>query len=222
MSSESSEDLFQILLKQFLKAAYLLTHKFNSFSAEMFSLELNRTKEEVSGLLSVLIGMNMIKKIANPLDHYIISPGGKNNLKIILTGGVFDIIHLGHLKTLKKAKEEGDILIVVVASDRMVENSKGRLPLNPQNNRMKLLEELSIVDIAARGDQDSSKFLDTVLKYEPDVIVLGYDQESTEKMLLQHLEKADIQNFEIKKLDSHIPNEKSSQKMKNIDQHSFE
>ena len=222
MSNEPSNGFFQILLKEFLKVAYLLTHENNSFDVEMFSRQLNRTKEEGSALLSVLLGMNLVKKTATPQDHFIITNGGKNNLKIVLTGGVFDIIHLGHIETLKKAKEMGDLLIVVVASDKMVEDSKGRLPLNSQSNRMDLLKELLIVDIVAIGDEDSSKFLNTVLKFEPDTIVLGYDQESTEKMLLQHLEKANITNIVIKKLASHIPNEKSSIKMKNIDQHSFE
>jgi glycerol-3-phosphate cytidylyltransferase/FAD synthetase len=188
----------------------------------MFSRELKRTKEESSALLSVLLGMNLIKKIPTPHNHFIITTGGKNNLKIILTGGVFDIIHLGHINTLKKAKKEGDLLIVVVASDKMVEESKGRLPLNSQPNRMGLLEELKIVDLVASGDEDTSKFLDTVLKFQPDTIVLGYDQQTTERMLLQHLEKANISNIEIKKLASHVPNEKSSLKMKNMDEHSLE
>ena len=151
-----------------------------------------------------------------------ITQGGKNNLKIILTGGVFDIIHLGHINTLKAAKEGGDILIIVVASDKMVESTKGRPPLNSQANRMKLLEELTIVDITAKGSPDPSKFLETVVEYEPNVIALGYDQASTEKMLLDQLEKFEMDNIEIKKLDIQVPNEKSSLKIKTLDQHSFE
>jgi len=215
-------DLFQTLLKEFLKTAYVLTIKNGSFSAKDFSIDLNRTEEEGESLLSVLIGLKLIRKISDPPNHYSITQGGKNNLKVVLTGGVFDIIHLGHVNTLRTSKKEADILVVVVASDKMVESSKGRPPLNNQVNRMKLLEELMIVDIVAKGDPDSSKFLDSVTEYEPDTIVLGYDQSSTEEMLLKYLEKSNLQNIEIKKLNSHIPNEKSSLKKKKLDKHSFD
>ncbi|MCK4848509.1 MAG: hypothetical protein KAT16_05775, partial [Candidatus Heimdallarchaeota archaeon] len=113
-------------------------------------------------------------------------------------------------------------LVVVVASDKMVESSKGRPPLNNQANRMRLLEELKIVDIVAKGDPDPSKFLDSVIEYEPDTIVLGYDQTSTEEMLMKYLENSDIRNIEIKKLNSHVPNEKSSLKKEKLDKHSFD
>ncbi len=52
--------------------------------------------------------------------------------------------------------------------------------------------------------------------------MLGYDQSSTEKMLLDHLEQSNIHNIEIKRLKARVPNEKSSIKMKNLDEHSFE
>jgi len=215
-------DLFQTLLKEFLKTAYVLTTKNGSFSTKEFSVNLNRTEEEGESLLSVLVGMKLIRKVSDPSNHYSITQGGKNNLKVVLTGGVFDIIHLGHVNTLKTSKKEADILVVVVASDEMVESSKGRPPLNNQTNRMRLLEELMIVDIVAKGDPDSSKFLDSVIEYEPDTIVLGYDQTSTEEMLMKYLEDSNIRSIEIKKLDSHIPNEKSSLKKEKLDEHSFD
>jgi glycerol-3-phosphate cytidylyltransferase/FAD synthetase len=223
MNTETEEGgLFQSLLKEFLKVTYLLTVEKGSFTTEEFSSKLERTTEEGKALLSVLASMNLIKRLSKPPNTFLITQGGKNNLKIVLTGGVFDIIHLGHINTLKAAKEGGDILIIVVASDKMVESTKGRSPLNSQANRMKLLNELSIVDITAKGSPDPSNFLETVVEYEPNVIALGYDQTSTEKMLLEQLEKFEMENIEIKKLDIQVPNEKSSLKFKNLDQHSFE
>jgi cytidyltransferase-like protein len=215
-------ELFQTLLKEFLKTAYILTIKNGSFSPKDFSVALNRTEEEGKSLLSVLIGLKLIRRMSDSSNHYSITQGGKNNLKVVLTGGVFDIIHLGHVTTLKTAKKESDILVVVVASDEIVESSKGRPPLNNQGNRMKLLEELMIVDIVAKGDPDSSKFLDSVTEYEPDTIVLGYDQTSTEEMLMKYLENSNNRNIEIKKLKSHVPNEKSSLKKEKLDEHSFD
>ena len=223
MSKEAEDGgLFQSLLKDFLKVAYLLSVEKKTFTVEDFSSKLDRTIEEGKALLSVLTGMNLIKRVVKPPNHFMITQGGKNNLRIVLTGGVFDIIHLGHIKTLKAAKENGNVLIVVDASDEMVESTKGRPPLNSQVNRMKLLEELTIVDITAKGSPDPSKFLETVIDYEPNVIALGYDQSSTEAMLERELEKSNINNIEIKKLDIQVPNEKSSLKYKNLDQHSFE
>ena len=215
-------DLFHTLLKEFLKTAYILTVKKGAFNSKEFSISLKRTEEEATSLLSVLIGLKMVKRVPEHDNNYSLTQGGKNNIKVVLTGGVFDIIHLGHVNTLKSAKEDADILIVVVASDKMVEDSKGRPPLNNQENRMKLLDELLIVDIVAKGDPDSSKFLDSVIEYEPDTIVLGYDQNSTEEMLMTYLENSELKNIEIKKLTSHIPNEKSSLKKQNLDEHSFD
>ncbi|MHA1512563.1 MAG: adenylyltransferase/cytidyltransferase family protein [Candidatus Hodarchaeales archaeon] len=215
-------DLFQTLLKEFLKTSYILTLNKGSFSAKEFSINLNRTEEEGESLLTVLIGLKLIRRVPDPLNHYSITQGGKNNLKVVLTGGVFDIIHLGHINTLKTSKEGADVLVVVVASDNMVESSKGRPPLNNQANRMSLLGELMIVDIVAKGDPDSTKFLDSVREYEPDTIVLGYDQTSTEEMLMKYLENSNIRNIEIKKLKSHVPNEKSSLKKEKLDKHSFD
>ena len=215
-------DLFQTLLKEFLKTSYILTINKGSFSAKEFSGNLNRTEEEGESLLSVLIGLKLIRRVSDPSNHYSITQGGKNNLKVVLTGGVFDIIHLGHVTTLKTSKKGADVLVVVVASDKMVESSKGRPPLNNQANRMSLLGELMIVDIVAKGDPDSTKFLDSVREYEPDTIVLGYDQTSTEEMLMKYLENSNIRNIEIKKLKSHVPNEKSSLKKEKLDKHSFD
>lgn len=220
-NATTSVNAFQTLLKDFLKVTYLLTMKQGTFSVEEFSTRLNRTIDEGKALLSVLISLNLIETTSSSAN-YAITQGGKNNLKVVLTGGVFDIIHLGHIETLKSAKEGGDILIIVVASDEIVESNKGRPPLNSQSNRIKLLNELGIVDIITPGHPDTSKFLETVIEYEPDVIVLGYDQSSTEKMLLDHLEQSNIHNIEIKRLKARIPNEKSSIKMKNLDEHSFE
>ena len=60
--SGESTNVFQSLLKEFLRIAYLLTIRKDTFSAEEFSVELNRTLEEGKALLSVLIGMKFLKR----------------------------------------------------------------------------------------------------------------------------------------------------------------
>ncbi len=215
-------DTFQRLLKKFLIEAYLLTDKFGSFDVELFSERLNRTHEEIKALLSILKGLNMINTIPEVENHYKISSGGINNIKLVLTGGVFDILHLGHLKTLEEAKKLGDILIVVVASDTTVKKRKGRLPINNQENRIKLLSYLNFVDIVVGGDPDPNKFINIVKNYHPNSIVLGYDQSLTEEKLSELLDENKLSDIEIIRLGSQIPNEKSSLKVKNLDKHSFE
>lgn len=93
-------------------------------------------------------------------------------IKVVLTGGVFDIIHAGHLLTLKEAKKHGDILVVAVAKDSFIKG-KGRKPLHSQKERVELVGSLKPVDIALKGRKDPKDLLKIV---EPDIIVYGYDQ----------------------------------------------
>lgn len=223
MKSESkSTEVFQVLLKEFLKAAYLLTFRNGSFNVFDFANYLKRTQEEALALLSVLKGLHMVRSVPNPPEHYTITAGGRNNLRIVLTGGAFDIVHLGHLKTLREAKSGGDILVVVVASDETIRKNKGRPPLNSQANRIELLSQFNFVDVVLKGKSDPKKVLDVVSEVEPDIIAIGYDQSLTEAKLFQLLSEKGLQNIEIVKLRARIPNEKSSLKFKNLDEHSFE
>lgn len=92
--------------------------------------------------------------------------------RVVLTGGVFDIIHIGHLYTLEQAKKYGDRLVVVVAGDRHI-IKKGRRPIHTQKYRAKIVGALKPVDKVVLGGDDPAKVLS---KIKPDVIVYGYDQ----------------------------------------------
>ncbi|MEM4367112.1 MAG: adenylyltransferase/cytidyltransferase family protein [Candidatus Anstonellales archaeon] len=93
-------------------------------------------------------------------------------IKVVLTGGVFDIIHAGHLFTLKEAKKYGDVLVVSIAKESFI-RGKGREPLHSQKERAELVGALKPVDIALMGKKNPSDMLKIV---KPDVIVYGYDQ----------------------------------------------
>ncbi|PIU82087.1 hypothetical protein COS70_02160, partial [Candidatus Micrarchaeota archaeon CG06_land_8_20_14_3_00_50_6] len=56
--------------------------------------------------------------------RFFVKPGERKKIRVVATGGVFDIIHLGHVYTLKMAKELGDLLVVVVASDKHTSGRK--------------------------------------------------------------------------------------------------
>jgi FAD synthetase len=71
----------------------------------------------------------------------------KHNQKIVLAGGCFDILHIGHLRFLEEAKKEGDELWVLLESDETIAKSKGHgRPINNQTDRAKLLAAMELVD----------------------------------------------------------------------------
>jgi rfaE bifunctional protein nucleotidyltransferase chain/domain len=70
-----------------------------------------------------------------------------NSKKIVLIGGSFDILHVGHLSFLKKAKSFGDILCIAISSDQRVRERKGSgRPINPALDRVRMIDSLKLVD----------------------------------------------------------------------------
>ncbi len=101
------------------------------------------------------------------------------NRKVVLASGVFDLLHLGHVKFLEDAKRSGGEnaeLIVVIARDSTVEKTKGRKPIMPEDQRRALVESLKVVDIAVLGFENLD-IGEVVAKIKPDIIALGYDQQ---------------------------------------------
>ncbi len=94
------------------------------------------------------------------------------NKKIVTCNGAFDILHPGHIKFLKEAKKQGEVLIVGVNSDSSVKQNKGPLrPLNNQKNRAKMLASLEFVDYVVIFDEKDPRNLISIIK--PDVHVNG-------------------------------------------------
>jgi len=121
----------------------------------------------------------------------------KKKRRIALASGVFDLLHLGHVKFLEEAKKAGGRnaeLIVIVARDSTVEKRKGKKPIMPENQRRALVESLKIVDEAILGYEefDIGKVIE---KIKPDVIVFGYDQNGMEKTVKDYIK---IKGFKLK------------------------
>ncbi len=117
--------------------------------------------------------------------------GKPKRTKIVLASGVFDLLHLGHVKFLEAAKEAGGRnakLLVIVARDSTVQDAKGRRPIMPENQRLALVESLKVVDDAVLGLEDFDVG-DVIQRIKPDVIALGYDQEKMEKRVREYIEK---------------------------------
>jgi len=105
-------------------------------------------------------------------DKYFLRPMHRKKFTVAMTGGVFDVVHIGHIHTLSEAKEKADVLIAVVAQDEHIKK-KNRNPLHKQEYRRVLVQALKPVDLAILGGEDIEA---TFKRVGPDVIVYGYDQ----------------------------------------------
>ena len=93
---------------------------------------------------------------------------------IVTTNGCFDILHVGHVRYLEKAKSFGDVLIVALNSDKSVKSIKGESrPINNENDRAEVLSGLKSVDYVVLFDEDSP--IDLLLQIKPDVHTKGAD-----------------------------------------------
>jgi len=131
--------------------------------------------------------------------------------RIVLASGVFDLLHLGHVRFLEEAKRAGGRnaeLIVIIARDSIVEAHKGERPIMPENQRCALVASLKVVDCAILGFQrfDIGRVVD---KVKPDVIAVGYDQEDIGRTVRKYVEERNLNikivrigKFEEDELDS--------------------
>lgn len=98
----------------------------------------------------------------------------KEGKKIVFTNGCFDILHIGHVRYLSKAKACGDILVVALNSDRSVQRVKGKnRPIVSENNRAEVIASLESVDFVTFFEQVSPYNLISLL--QPDILVKGGD-----------------------------------------------
>jgi len=116
--------------------------------------------------------------------------------KKVMVAGSFDIIHPGHLFLLNKAKEMGDV-VVVVARDSTVERLKGRRPVIPEEQRLKVVKSLKPVSEALLGREGD--ILKIVEEVRPDIILLGPDQNFNEEWIKSELKTRGV-NVEVLRL----------------------
>lgn len=136
-------------------------------------------------------------------------------MKRVLVFGVFDNLHPGHIAFLKQAAAFGDELIVVVALDSVVKELKGKLPEQKLSERIKAIHRMQLADWVFAGDKKGGSYT-IIKKMQPDLIALGYDQET----LAQNLEawkKKTEQRFEMVTLEPFEPEQfKSSLRRKHV------
>ncbi|MBI4468199.1 MAG: D-glycero-beta-D-manno-heptose 1-phosphate adenylyltransferase [Acidobacteria bacterium] len=94
--------------------------------------------------------------------------------KVVLTNGCFDLLHLGHIDLLEKARALGDVLIVAINSDRSTRELKGPdRPVIPQEERAEVLAALRAVDFVTVFDELTPRSL--IAQLLPDVLAKGGD-----------------------------------------------
>jgi len=160
------------------------------------------SSDEVNYKIDELIKKQLVNK-----DRKTLTVIGRDSLKIVLAGGVFDIIHPGHIYTLNAAKKLGDVLVVVVATDNTAIKMKKRTPLHTQNQRQELVNSLSMVDLCLIGQEDD--IFKTVKHVKPQIIALGYDQIHQEQFITEGCKKINL-DAKVARLQSPIPESSSS------------
>lgn len=110
--------------------------------------------------------------------------------KLGYTTGVFDLFHVGHLNILEQAKEMCDTLIVGVTTDELCYKRKGKFPMIPHKDRIKIVEAIRYVDkVISQEDMDKYTM---VKKLGADAVFVGTDWKGTESWIRYEKEFASI------------------------------
>ncbi len=148
-----------------------------------------------SGILSP--NVNFEDRLVGSLDEMARTVSHLKGLgyRIVLTSGSFDLIHLGHVKYLAKAKEQGDVLAVGVDSDAKIRRRKGEdRPMVPQEERLEMLAHQRPVDLIYLKDDDEQRWA-LIKAVAPDVLVLTADHsysEDDQRALLEFCGRVEV------------------------------
>ena len=108
-------------------------------------------------------------------------------MKKVITYGTFDLLHYGHIKLLRRAKELGDYLIVALSTDEFNWNEKQKKCFFTYEQRKKLLEAIRYVDLVIPEENWAQKISD-VQEFRVDTFVIGNDWEGKFDFLRDYCE----------------------------------
>jgi cytidyltransferase-like protein len=190
-------------LKPLIKTAYLLQLRHGPFTRQEFAEYLNISEPQQH--IDTLLNLGYLMEHAGGAQkRYSLTDVGRTQIRVVLAGGVYDVLHLGHLAALTEAKTLGDVLVAVVATDTTVEMLKGRKPIFPEQDRRALVEGIKPVDKAILGYEDVGMGYEQVLKdVQPDIVAFGYDQANLAKSVGEIIQRHNmkIQTVRLTKFD---------------------
>ncbi len=169
-------------MKKILGAVWGFEFKGKETTLGGLSEELGSDGDELESRLS-----NMVEKgFLEPwTEGFRLTRKGREHIKVVVCGGVFDILHPGHAFILEQAKSMGDVLVVIVARDSTVKKRK-RIPIIPEEQRAEMVGHIRHVDISILGNEGDDPFT-IIEKIRPDVIALGPDQHHDEEKIKSEL-----------------------------------
>jgi FAD synthetase len=106
----------------------------------------------------------------------------------VLATGTFDLLHPGHLLYLERSKELGDELVVIVARDVNVKHKPK--PVIPEDQRLRMVQALKVVDLAILGDEKD--IFRPIEQLRPDIITLGFDQHFNPATIVEEMARRNL------------------------------
>jgi len=190
--------------KEILEAIFILSLLHGRTDATRLKKEVGLSREEMRRRLRRLSDKGYIEVRGSRL---FLNPKGRRTFKVVFIGGTFEVIHPGHIYTIRQAKKLGDVLVAVVARDATVRRRKGRDPIVSEEERRKVLSAIRHVDLAILGSE--SNIYDTLEKVRPDIVALGYDQYHREEEIALEARRREIR-LSVVRLSSLNPTLKTS------------
>lgn len=120
--------------------------------------------------MNKILNLEDAKKLAQKIK--------KENKILVITGGCFDILHIGHIELLNQSKKHGDFLFVLLESDKNVNKLKGKnRPINPQVERAQVLASLWVVDyiVLLNEMKNNQDYDNLILNLMPSIITTTKD-----------------------------------------------
>lgn len=108
-----------------------------------------------------------------------------NDGSVVLVGGCFDILHIGHIRFLQKAAEQGNVLVVALESDEKTRQLKGEgRPINTQEVRAEMLSSLEMTDYVLKlaPNLKDSDYLEFTKKINPKILAVTEENEKIRKI----------------------------------------
>lgn len=177
---------------KYIKEGSLLDNFTNMHPINDSTLVLSLNKPDYKEDAKLIYDIDQLQLLKHNLD--------KEHKKIVLTSGCFDIIHVGHLNTLKQAKQCGDCLIVCLSNDKQIKLLKGdNRPINNYDDRINLFKTISYVDYIVLYDESNIEHettLGNIMKLlDPEYWVKGNDY-NVEDILKKHPYLRNIKLFD--------------------------